>query len=141
MMEPDGSISRWIEPSQLFANGGLKGRTVVEVAFRLQKGAPDEVNQLIERRQKEWAHLTQLNLPMVGPVFLPTHKDLTEAFVKAKVSGLRRGKVAFLGIGNGYLANLGGASFTDVNDLFSDVKERVEDVLGLQLRDGIHRLN
>lgn len=140
VMEPDGSISRWIEPSQLFIDGSLKGRTVVEVVFRLCKGESEEVGQLIENRQQEWAHLTQMNLPMVGPIFLPTHSDLTGIFVKAKVSGLQKGKVAFLGIGNGYLANLGGASYADVNELFIEVKERVEGVLGFHLHDGIHRL-
>ncbi|MCK4259021.1 MAG: FAD-binding protein [Halanaerobiales bacterium] len=136
VMEPDGCLTRFIEPSQIFDKGFFNQRVVVEVVFQLRPGDRDEMNLEIERRQAECDFLAQTRLPMAGPIFLTSEGDLTSLFVDKKLSGLRIGKAALLGIGNGYVTNLGDATYQDVLKLIDRVKQIVKDK-DLKSRDGL----
>ncbi len=140
VMEADGFVTRLIEPSQLFDDGYQSQRVVVEVVFQLRSDSRDEMKRQIEKRQAEWSFLTQTQLPLAGPVFLTNEEDLTEIFVEKKVSGFRRGKAAFLGIGSGYVANLGDATYQDVINLLDEVKQKINDRQELQLIDGLSEI-
>lgn len=142
VMEPDGSITRTIEPSQLFsrAAAGKAPEVIVEVVFQLQPEEPELIAGRIEAKEREWRFLTQTQLPLAGPVFLPTEEDLTTTFVECGVSGMLIGKAAFLGINGGYIANLGGATYQDVITLMSDVKKQVLEKTGIHLHEGLCQL-
>lgn len=139
LMEPDGLISRWIEPSQLFDLDRQTMGAIVEVVFHLQVGNKREIYHKLQQRQAEWQFLTQTHLPLAGPVFLPVNSDLTPLFVQKKLSGLRRGQAAFLGVSNGYVANLGGAVYDDVLALLTEIKEKVSDC-ELDFSEGLNLL-
>lgn len=142
VMEADGSVTRTIEPSQLFSHEaeGMAHKVVVEVVFQLQPENPETVASRIEAKEMEWKFLTQTRLPLGGPVFLPTEKTLTETFVESGVSGLVVGKAAFLGVNSGYIANLGGATYEDVLMLIMDVKQQVMEKTGIHLHEGLCQL-
>lgn len=142
VMEPDGAITRWIEPSQLFSKGRAEetGRIVVEVVFQLQSGDRQAIAGKIMQQEQEQDFLTQTNLPLAGPAFLPEERDFTRLFVEAGVSGLRRGQAAFLGVGNGFVANLGRPEYTDVRELINEVREKVFQVTGRNLQGGLSKL-
>ncbi len=140
VMEPDGLITRWIEPSQLFNDETQDfKRIIVEVVFNLNHGEREEIINKIQNRQDEWRFVTQNHFPMAGPVFFSTERDLTEVFVKHEVSGLRRGQAAFLGIGSGYVANLGEAAYNDVLALLKDIREKIV-IPDFNLREGLFLL-
>ncbi|AZR73035.1 hypothetical protein BBF96_06260 [Anoxybacter fermentans] len=142
VMEPDGSITRWIEPSQLFVedNSNIIKRVIIEVVFQLKPGDSEGTANKITARQVEWEFLTQICLPMAGPVFLTHYKDLTEVFIKTGILSLHKGRAAFLGIGNGYVANLGGTEYDEVLDLLEEIKERVTKLTDLKFRIGLSLL-
>jgi UDP-N-acetylmuramate dehydrogenase len=143
VMEPDGSITRTIEPSQLFSRAPAEGtapEVVVEVVFQLQPEEPEVMAGRIEAKEREWKFLTQTQLPLAGPVFLPTEDDLTERFVESGVSGMLAGKAAFLGMHGGYIANLGGATYDDVLTLMTEVKKQVLEKTGIHLQEGLCQL-
>lgn len=125
LMEPDGLISRWIEPSQLFDLDRQTMGVVVEVVFNLQTGNQREIVHRLNQQRADWQFLTQTDLPLAGPVFLPDTNDLTSLFLKKNLSGLRKGQAAFLGVRNGYFANLGGATYNDVLALLAEITEKV----------------
>ena len=139
IMEPDGSISRWIEPSKLFKNDGTLDGVVVEVVFRLKTGIKEVMERRIQIKESEWDFLTQTDLPLAGPVFL-SKEDLTEVFIKAQVSGFKKDGVAFLGVGNGFIANLGNPGFQDLFNLIGEIKDKVSSIQQLDFKDGLSRL-
>lgn len=143
VMEPDGYITRWIEPSQLFFkyNDDQLKKIIVEVVFNLKVDSQKQISEKIAKRQAQWDFLTQTCLPLAGPVFLSSENDFTEFFVQEQVSGLNRGKVAFLGVGNGYMANLGGGDYQDVLLLLSALKKKLNSNLKFNLIDGLCFLN
>ena len=125
LMEPDGLISRWIEPSHLFDLDRQTMGVIVEVVFNLRTGVQREIVEQLNQYQADWQFLTQTHLPLAGPVFLSDTNDLTALFVTKNLSGLSKGQVAFLGVRNGYLANLGEAGFNDVLTLLAEIREKV----------------
>lgn len=142
IMEPDGSITRTIEPSQLFSRAAQRPapEVIVEVVFQLQPEEPAVIAGRLEEKEREWRFLTQTELPLAGPVFLPFENRLTETFVASGVSGMVAGKAAFLGIGGGYIANLGGATYDHVQALIREVKEQVLQKTGIYLYEGLCQL-
>ena len=143
VMEPDGYVTRWIEPSQLFfkyTDDQLK-KIIVEVVFNLKADSQKNITEKIAKRQAQWDFLTQTCLPLAGPVFLSVENDYTELFVKEQVSGLKQGKVAFLGVSNGYIANLGGGEYHDIISLLNTLKKKLKDVTKINLIDGLCFLN
>ena len=142
VMEPDGYIMRCIEPSQIYSRrkGTETGKIVVEVVFQLQTGDKERITQKILRREQEQEFLTQTNLPLAGPAFLPEERDFTEIFMQSGVSGLKEGQAAFLGIGTGFVANLGQPEYTDIQRLINAVRDRVFQVTGRNLEMGLRKL-
>ncbi|MDQ7774148.1 MAG: UDP-N-acetylmuramate dehydrogenase [Elusimicrobiales bacterium] len=114
---------------------GLDGLAVTAVVFALTRGRSAELEAERERILAARAAKQPLDLPSAGSVFRRPPGDYASRLIDAcGLKGLSRGGAAVSEKHAGFIVNTGGATAADIKGLMDEVRERVRERTGVELR-------
>ncbi len=114
---------------------GLEGLAVTAAVFALKRGSPAALEAERERILAARAAKQPLDLPSAGSVFRRPPGDYASRLIDdCGLKGLSRGGAAVSEKHAGFIVNTGGATAADIKGLMDEVRARVKERTGVELR-------
>jgi UDP-N-acetylmuramate dehydrogenase len=139
IMSPSGRQRRHIPRERLRLRyrelrGLAKGSLIVSALLAVEPRPPAEVRAEIERRLAERARKQPLDVPSCGSVFVNPRGDYAGRLIESVgLKGHRIGGAQISAVHANFIANLGGASASDVLALIELAQREVERATGIRL--------
>jgi UDP-N-acetylmuramate dehydrogenase len=113
---------------------GAAGEWFVGATFAFAEAQSEEAEQ-IRRLLRERADKQPLGLPSAGSVFQnPANGHAGELIERAGLKGLNRGGAVVADKHANFIINTGSASAADIEGLIDEVRRRVRDATGIELK-------
>jgi UDP-N-acetylmuramate dehydrogenase len=139
VMSPTGRSRRHLDRRALrFGYRALRGlapgSVIVSALFGVTPSTPEEVRAGVERLLSRRAETQPLNVPSCGSVFKNPPGDFAGRLIEeAGLKGFRIGQAQISPVHANFIANLGGASASDVLALIETARKAVEARSGVRL--------
>ncbi len=118
------------------------GLIVVRSAFKLREGNSGEISALMDELRSKRESSQPLDMPSAGSTFKRPEKGYAAALINdAGLKGLGVGGAMVSKKHSGFVVNTGGATYDDVIELMSLVRQRVYDAYGVMLMPEVRILD